>query len=105
MTGRNAGWIATADGSGVSPADCLRFLQRQVRLPTLALQVLADRVVSQAARQAGLDVGDEDLQQAADRFRKRHGLSSAELTHRWLGEQGWSVADFEASLEHDLLLD
>jgi parvulin-like peptidyl-prolyl isomerase len=49
-------------------------------------------------------VTDADLQQAADRFRHRHGLAGAEQTRQWLAAQGLSVDDFEAVLERDLLV-
>jgi parvulin-like peptidyl-prolyl isomerase len=95
--------LATADGQSVSPSDCLHFLRRHGRLRAVALQALAAKVVLEAARDAGLTVSAEELQQASNRVRQRNGLGSADRTHQWLGQQGRSVRDFEADLEQTLL--
>jgi len=56
-----------------------------------------------AAHDAGLSVSTEELQQAANEFRARRGLSSARHTAEWLARQQLSVLDFEQMLESDLL--
>jgi hypothetical protein len=81
----------------------LTKLHRQGRLAPLIREALADQVVQEEARQAGLAVSTEELQKAADSFRRRHGLLSAADTQAWLNERGLSVDDFEAGLEEDLL--
>jgi hypothetical protein len=75
----------------------------QGRLKSLVLDALTEQLVQDEARQAGLSVTLEELQSAADAFRRRHGLSAAADTHAWLSEQGMTVDDFKANLEHDLL--
>jgi len=57
------------------------------------------------ARTAGLTISTEELQQAANLFRRRQGLDSAEATRTWLKQQHWSATDLEDALEHELLLD
>jgi len=59
--------------------------------------------VKQEARQAGLSVTAEDLQAAADAFRRAHGLHTASSTRAWLDGQGLTAGDFESGLEERLL--
>src|SRR5262245_58731812 len=95
--------IASAAGARLTAGQLLRKLQRQGRLRPLVLEALAEEVVQEHARQAGLSVSAAELQAAADVFRRGHGLSSAADTDAWLTSQGLSVEDFEASLEEPLL--
>ena len=73
------------------------------RLKSLILDALTEQLVQDEARQAGLSVTREELQVAADAFRRRNGLNAAADTHAWLSAHGISVDDFKANLEHDLL--
>ena len=97
--------VAHAGGESLSPAVFLRALHRQRQLRGLLVAVLAEQVTLRAAAQAGLSVTAAELQQAADRFRHRHGLTSAESTRQWLGREGLSVEDFETGLENELLVE
>jgi peptidylprolyl isomerase len=87
----------------LTPADVVGWLGRRGQLAAVARSIAADRAVTDAAAAAGLAVTDAELQQAANRFRLRHGLSSAEATRRWLAEQHLTPDEWERALEHDLL--
>jgi hypothetical protein len=50
------------------------------------------------ARHAGLSVTAEDLQAAADAFRRAYGLHTASATRARLEAQGLTAADFETSV-------
>ena len=95
--------IGIVPGSQLSLSGLLKRLRMLGRLRALALDALTDQLVQDEARQAGLSVTREELQFAADAFRRRHGLCAAADTHAWLSGQGMSVDDFKACLEHDLL--
>ncbi|HZS09478.1 MAG TPA: TIGR04500 family putative peptide maturation system protein [Blastocatellia bacterium] len=45
-------------------------------------------LIREAIQQRAIDVSDEELQQAMDAFRERHGLHSAENTHAWIERRG-----------------
>ena len=49
-----------------------------------------------------LNVTADELQDAADRFRQRHGLESAADTMAWLDRMGWSVHQFRSVLSNGL---
>jgi parvulin-like peptidyl-prolyl isomerase len=97
--------LARSGNVSVRLRDVFLALRRRRRLRPLALEVLAEQVILQAARDAGLSVTAAELQQAADRFRRRYGLNSAELANAWLAWHGLSVVDFEDALDRDLLID
>jgi hypothetical protein len=88
---------------GLTAGGLLEWLRARGQLGPLVREALVARLVREEARGAGLSVAVEELQAAADAFRRRRGLDGADATHRWLAEQGMSVDDFEAMLEDDLL--
>jgi parvulin-like peptidyl-prolyl isomerase len=81
----------------------LQWLRTQGRLGPLVREALAAQLVREQARKADLSATGQELQAAADHWRRRHGLSSAADTQAWLAAQGLSVDDFEAGLEQDIL--
>lgn len=81
----------------------LRQLHLRGRLAPMIREAMVDHFVQQEARQAGLEVSVQELQKAADAFRRRHGLDAAADTQTWLNERNMSVEDFEAGLAEDVL--
>lgn len=97
--------VATLPDVGLTFHELLASLRRQFRLRPLVLEALAEKAILQAARETGLSVSAEELQQAANRFRQQHGLRAAEDTHAWLQQNGLRVIDLEARLEQALLVE
>ena len=95
--------VASLPGVSLSLGQLLQTLHAQGRLRPLVVEALAGQLVQQEARQAGLSVTAEDLQAAADAFRRAHGLHTATATRAWLDGQGLTVGDFETGLEERLL--
>lgn len=87
-----------------SAHDFHRALKHKQRLKPLLLEVAVEQLLLDLARQAGLAVSSEELQKAADSFRQRNGLNSADRTRDWLAEQHMSDLDLEDVLEQDLLI-
>ncbi len=96
--------IAFLPDASLSLQELLTALRRKLRLLPLLREALAEKVILQAAHQAGLSVSRDELQQAANRFRTRHGLTSVDQMQKWLLEQGLTALDFEDSLRQELLL-
>jgi hypothetical protein len=95
--------VASLPGVSLSLGQLLQSLHAQGRLRPLVVEALAGRLVQQEARQAGLSVTAEELQAAADAFRRAQGLHVAAATRAWLDGQGLTVGDFETGLEERLL--
>jgi parvulin-like peptidyl-prolyl isomerase len=95
--------IASLAGSRLTLGGLLKRLQVHARLGPLVREALARQYLLDQARAAGLSATTEELQQAANAYRRRAGHNTAADTHAWLARHGLSVEDFEAGLEEDLL--
>jgi parvulin-like peptidyl-prolyl isomerase len=95
---------ATWGESAVPVHALLANLHRDRRLLPLLREAVVEQFLLDQAAAAGLTVSTEELQQAADLFRRRHGLISAERTQAWLAQEHWSATNLEDALEHDLLI-
>src|SRR5262245_57884345 len=95
--------IASLPGASLTLGTLLKTLHLEGRLEPLVRAALAGQVVENEARQLGVSVATEELQEAATAFRRRRGLNAAADTHAWLAECGLSVDEFEAFLESRML--
>jgi parvulin-like peptidyl-prolyl isomerase len=95
---------ATLGAASVSPHDLLLRLHQHRRLVQLLREAVVEQLLLLQAQQAGLAVPAQELQQAADSFRHRHGLTGAEQTRQWFARERLAAEDFEAGLERDLLV-
>ncbi len=70
-----------------------------------ALRAVVERKLAvAAARKAGLEVPDTELQETADAFRALKGLRKADDTQQWLDTSGISLDTLEAHLEANILM-
>lgn len=95
--------LATHPKSQLTLGGLLKRLRMRGRLRALVLEALTEQMVEEEARRAGLSVTREELQSAADAFRRSQGLTGAADTHAWLATHGMSVDDFQSTLEYELL--
>lgn len=91
--------IASED---VSLAEVVRSLLLSGKTELLA-EVARDLIIQSGIAKRGLAVSDEELQAAADDFRRDQKLERAVDTHNWLKDRGWSVDRLERHLERKLL--
>jgi parvulin-like peptidyl-prolyl isomerase len=96
--------LAAIDGVSLSLQDFFNILHRRRQLEPLVRNALAEKILLDQADRLGLTVSDAELQQASDRFRYSHGLTSAEQTKQWLQREGFSLTAFQANLALDLVL-
>lgn len=89
-------------GEDVSLAHVVRSLQLSGKTQLLA-ELARDLIIQDAISKRGLTVSDEELQTAADNFRRDQKLERAVDTHNWLKDRGWSVEHLELHLERKLL--
>jgi hypothetical protein len=87
----------------LSLVDSLRRAHRCGRLVPLLQEAAAVEVIRAAAADFQIQVTDDQLQSAADAFRRRCGLTTALQTRDWLVRQHWTPLDFEDAVECDLL--
>jgi parvulin-like peptidyl-prolyl isomerase len=96
---------ATEPCAALTPSSLLRTFRLRGRVLGLLREAAAEEVCVRTARDAGLAVADAELQHAANRFRLRHGLSSAESTQQWLDGQQLTTEDWEVGLEREVLIE
>jgi parvulin-like peptidyl-prolyl isomerase len=96
---------ATWGESSLSLHTLLANLHRYRRLQPILRQAVIEQFLLDQAAAAGLTVSTEELQQAADLFRRRQGLDTTERTQAWLTHEHWSALDLEDALQQDLLID
>jgi len=72
-------------------------------LQRLLEQAAQERLIAEAARAEGVTISDQELQTAADAFRKARGLHKAAQTQAWLAERHLGVEDLQILIERPLL--
>jgi parvulin-like peptidyl-prolyl isomerase len=84
----------------ISQEDILHQAKLSCQMPALVKAIRERKVISQTAQALGLRVEAEELQKAADSFRLKNNLVTAQETVAWLDRHALSTDDFEA-LVHD----
>ncbi len=80
----------------------LPILKRHHLIPTL-LEAVEILFVRKWASQRRIEIGDEELQAAADTFRAAHALTDHSRMQQWRAERAMTVDDFELMLEDRML--
>lgn len=88
----------------VGTQDVVNYLRVNGDFAPALRDVVERKMCAQAARESGMDVTDEELQEVFDNFRYSMGLEEADDTKRWLEASGLSLDDLEEHLEENLLM-
>jgi len=87
----------------VSPEDIIDHVKLSFQIPSILEAIASRKIVEDEAKQAGIEVGLEELQKAADQLRLANQLLKAEDTWTWLEKNYISLDDFEKIVETTLL--
>lgn len=79
----------------ISAQDILQQVKLACKIPSIVEQIVTQKVVKDAAAEAGIKVEAEELQQAADQIRLISKLKTADETWEWLNKNCLSLDDFE----------
>ncbi len=90
------------DGQEHSVQEFLKYLLRNRRLKELLSQWSVEQVIQREAEIREIVVPGEELQKAADIFRRSRTLLSAAETSDWLSRNGMTILDFEDKLDFRL---
>jgi peptidylprolyl isomerase len=94
-----ANFVVSIDGEGVTVQQALLALRRSATAhPDLLAELVNQRLLLRAIEREQPPVADDELQDAADRFRRANGLHSAAESWRWLERMGLTQEQFEAML-------
>lgn len=82
----------------ITREDILHQVKLEWKIPELISGIVARKIITSAAEQAGIKVETEELQQAADRIRLMNQLNTIDQTTAWLKKHGLSLDDFEENI-------
>lgn len=87
----------------LSGEDIFASLHRRGQLLPLFRGAAIEAIIDNAARNSGLTVSDQELQNSSEQLRRQLGLVSADKTLEWLSEERLSVEQFERRVELDVI--
>jgi parvulin-like peptidyl-prolyl isomerase len=88
----------------ISQDEILQQVKLSCQIPTLIKAITERKIVSQKAQSLDLKVETVELQKAADSFRLKNNLVSAQETLDWLKRHALSLDDLEVLVYHTVLL-
>jgi peptidylprolyl isomerase len=94
--------IVRIDDEVITTDDFIRSLKLTGQFEGLVEQLVRERLTVRAARQSGLALGAEHIQERADQFRRILGLHRAADTNHYLDALGVSLDEFEAFITDSL---
>jgi len=94
--------IVKIDGTSIDVADFIRTLKLSGQYDGLVDQLVRDRLTVQAARKAGIQVTEQEIQERADQFRRVRGLHRAAETNKYLDTLRVGLEEFEAFISDSL---
>jgi parvulin-like peptidyl-prolyl isomerase len=87
----------------ITSEDILHQVKLSCKVPEINEQIIARKIIQNAAAEAGIQIAVEELQKAADQMRLINNLLNAEDTLAWLEKHSLSVDNFEEIVSNNLL--
>ncbi|MEG3440329.1 peptidylprolyl isomerase [Pannus brasiliensis CCIBt3594] len=87
----------------ITNQDLIQQLKFSGKISEIIEGIIARKIITEAAAEAGIKNAIAELQQGADQFRLANQLHNAKDTWDWLGKRGLSLDDFEAIVQFNLL--
>jgi parvulin-like peptidyl-prolyl isomerase len=87
----------------INSEDILTQVKISQMVPSISEKILLMRIIEDEAEQAGIKLAVSELQEAADDFRKKNGLTGLKNTEIWLKLNQLSLDEFEAMIRLQLL--
>ncbi|MBN1848972.1 MAG: peptidylprolyl isomerase [Deltaproteobacteria bacterium] len=94
----------TYSNDTIVPEDVIRFLSLTGQSQSIYNQIIIHKEVVKKAREMGMEITDDRLQQFADNYRSLRGLYSAQEMLYFLDQSGLTEDEFEAFCESSLLI-
>jgi parvulin-like peptidyl-prolyl isomerase len=94
--------LVKVDGQAITVDEFIRTLKLSGQYDALIEQIVRDRLTVQAARKAGVQVSEQEIQDRANQFRRARGLHRAADTNKYLDALHVSLDEFEAFISDSL---
>ena len=89
----------------ITNEDIIKQLKLSRRLPKIKQEIITQQIIANKAKKEKINIGDRELQTAADNFRVKNNLLTTADTIQWLEENNLDLDDFETIIYQDLLAD
>lgn len=89
----------------ISFEEIIRYLALTGMFSNICSEVIKNKECTKKAKELGITVSDEQLQQFADNFRSIRGLNTTDDMNKFLKSAGLTVDDFEAFCEDTILIE
>ncbi|MCC0176783.1 peptidylprolyl isomerase [Waterburya agarophytonicola K14] len=87
----------------IDRATIINHLKLSSQLNRVLEGIATCKIIESKAREIGIDISDEELQQAADDFRITHDLQNIEATWQWLKSNQMSMDEFEVLMRTNII--
>jgi peptidylprolyl isomerase len=96
--------LVRIDDETITESDFLGYLKLSNQYPHLMERMIRRKVLVHAARRRRLSAGPEEIQRAADDFRRCMGLHRALDSRRWMSQSNLTADDFEGFIVEHVLV-
>ena len=87
----------------ISTSEIIQSIQLSRKMPAVLAELMNQKIIETTATQENIIVTEDELQNAADRFRLENKLISSQDTLKWLEKHYLSVTEFEQSIKMEIL--
>ncbi len=87
----------------ISTSDIIHRLKLSCQIVDIVEVLASQKIITEAARNAGIDVKEAELQEEGDKLRLEKKLTTAKDTWDWLDKNYLSVKDFEELVYNNLI--
>lgn len=87
----------------ISTLDIIDKLKRSCEIPDIIEAIASEKIITEAAQKAEIEVTEAELQQEGDKFRLEKKLATAKDTWAWLDKHHLSIKDFEKLVYNSLI--
>lgn len=87
----------------VSISDIIHQLKQSCEISNIVEAIASERIITEAAQKAGIEVTEAELQQEGDKFRLDKKLATAKDTWAWLDKHHLSIKNFEQLVYNTLI--
>jgi parvulin-like peptidyl-prolyl isomerase len=87
----------------ISESDIIQSVKLSCQMPGVVEAIATQKIIAQAAQEAGIKVEEEELQQEGDKLRLEQKLVKAKDTWAWLKKHYLSLNEFEELVYNNVL--
>jgi parvulin-like peptidyl-prolyl isomerase len=87
----------------ISTSDIIHRLKLSCQIPDVVKAITSEKIITEAAKEAGIKVTEAELQEEGDKLRLEKKLVTAKDTWTWLDKHHLSIRDFEELIHNSVI--